>query len=194
MPMRKKGGNKGRRKTGAPTEEKLILRDEEGGEVYARVSAVCGSGRFMLKLVQYDEARTPILSPTDVMGILPGRMKFRRNKRKQFVSVNDYVLIQQRDFQTEQDKVDILHKYDSNSAKKLAKMRAVPDDVGEESQIYFGHEGDEDADGLGIGASTSGASTAGGGGSAAAEATAASGASAGAAQGGWKEGFDFDEI
>ena len=136
MPGRKKGGKHVRRKTGALTEEKLILRDESGGEVYARVSAACGSGRFMVKLVQYDETNTPILAPSEVLGILPGRM--RRRKWKHFVAVNDYVLIQQRSFQTEQNKVDILHKYDAGSAKKLAKMRAVPDDYGEE--ILFGDD------------------------------------------------------
>lgn len=183
MPGRKKGGKHVRRKTGALTEEKLILRDEGGGEVYARVSAACGSGRFMVKLVQYDETNAPILAPSEVLGILPGRM--RRRKWKHFVTVNDYVLVQQRSFQTEQNKVDILHKYDAGSAKKLAKMRAVPDDYGEE--ILFGEDDGSRVDG--VGGSADGVGSAG-------AASVADGQPAGApmTKDSWEEGFDFDEI
>ena len=122
----RKGGSKYKRgKRGAPTEEKLILRKESDGELYAKVTLACGGGRFMVRLVDYSN-QDPILASEDVMGILPGRM--RRRKWKHFVTVNDYVLIAQREFQSDNSKVDILHKYDQCSTRKLIKMGVVPDD------------------------------------------------------------------
>ena len=137
---KKGGGNKRNRKKGIQTEEKLILRNESDGELYARITKACGSGRFMIRLVQYTDNDVPVLVPTEVMGILPGRMRVR--KWRHFVTVGDYVLIQQRSFQTEQDKVDILHKYDSSSAKKLIKMSAIPDEdeIGPQSLSLHGGE------------------------------------------------------
>lgn len=148
---RKKGGGK-RKNKGVQSEEKLIIRDEGQNELYARVTASCGHGRFMVRLVQYAEDDAPVLCATPIMAILPGRMKRRRWKH--FVAPNDYVLIQQREFQTEQNKVDILHKYDNSAEKKLIKMRHIPDDdrVTMEEDMTFDVQGDAaDGDGGGLG-------------------------------------------
>ena len=62
------------------------------------------------------------------LGILPGRM--RRQKWKHFVTINDIVLVGCREFETEDRKVDILHKYTADAAKQLIKMGSIPNEDG----------------------------------------------------------------
>jgi hypothetical protein len=65
------------------------------------------------------------------MGILPGRLK--RQKWKNFVAENDYVLIAKREFQSDDNqKVDIIMKYTPEATRKLSNMNEIPS-VGDEN-------------------------------------------------------------
>tara|TARA_Y200000002_G_C22633725_1_gene643690 strand:- start:919 stop:1404 length:486 start_codon:yes stop_codon:yes gene_type:complete len=126
MPKNKKGGSKFKKsKKPVQFEEKLILAQDN--EHYAKITKVYGSGRFGLNLISKsnNDDNVQIVTTKEYMGILPGRM--RRQKWKNFISVNDIVLIALRDFQTDDTKVDILHKYKEESTKKLEQMRLIPD-------------------------------------------------------------------
>ena len=193
MPIRnRKGGSKYKKGArGAPAEEKLILRKDSDGELYAKVTKACGNGRFMVRLVHYRD-QDPVLADVDVMGILPGRM--RRRKWKHFVTVNDFVLIAQREFQSDNSKVDILHKYDPCSVRKLTKMGAVPD----EDNVDIALEDDAGASYIIDNAGKSGSGDSGGGmkiaGAMGGESAPPPAHNGPVAEDCWEEEFDFDEI
>ncbi len=63
------------------------------------------------------------LTPKEYRGRISGRM--RKQKRRNFVNKDDFVLISKRDF--EEDKVDILHVYRPEAMRKLVKMGHLPD-------------------------------------------------------------------
>ena len=80
MPGKKTSNKaKARKKTGDPVERKLVLRDDDESQVYAKVVKAYGSGRFEVALVRYIEDK-PTLNDTTVMAILPGRMKKQKWK------------------------------------------------------------------------------------------------------------------
>ena len=141
-----KGGSRHRkaRKYGAPN-EKIIMRDESQNEHYGYVSRAYGNGQFGVFLVEQDADGLHQLTEKEFRGRLSGRM--RRRKSSNFVRVNDLVLISKREFQTSDEKVDIIHVYKHDIVKKLAKMGHVPiienieDGVCEgEGNIVFAYE------------------------------------------------------
>lgn len=135
MPKNKKGGarfKKGVNNSGVQIEEKIVTRSITDNEYYAKVDKPLGSGRFMLRLVlKASDHDRPILSSMSYMGILPGRLK--RQKWKNFVAENDYVLIAKREFQSDDNqKVDIIMKYTPEATRKLSNMNEIPS-VGDEN-------------------------------------------------------------
>ena len=50
----------------------------------------------------------------------------RKQKYRNFVRSNDLVLIAKREFQTNDEKVDIIHVYKDNALRKLIRMGHVP--------------------------------------------------------------------
>jgi len=50
----------------------------------------------------------------------------RKQKFRNFVRANNLVLIAKRDFQTNDEKVDIIHVYKDDAVRKLVKMGHVP--------------------------------------------------------------------
>lgn len=121
-----RGGSKHKKaKSGQPsTSEKVVLRDESVGEYYAYVSKAYGSGHFGVHAVYSNEEGLLKLSEKEYQGRVSGRM--RKQKYRNFVRPNDLVLISKREFQTNDDKVDIIHVYKDNALHKLIRMGHVP--------------------------------------------------------------------
>ena len=150
MVKNSKGGSrfkKGAKHSGVQQmEEKLVFRNAEDDQHYAKVTQSLGSGRFVLQVVVNRSDGQPPLLDTRVnyLGILPGRMK--KQKWKHFVAPNDFVLISKREFQAaDNNKVDIVMKYSTEAVRKLSKMSEIPkgEDEGEDS-LFIGedeHEG-----------------------------------------------------
>lgn len=119
-------------------EEKVVFRNSGDDQHYAKVIQSLGSGRFILHVVvNRADGQPPLLdTSSNYMGILPGRMK--KQKWKNFVSPNDFVLISKRDFQADDNrKVDIVMKYSSEVARKLIKMNEIPKGEDEETDSMF---------------------------------------------------------
>ena len=125
MVQNKKGGSRFKKaKKYGSQNEKIIMRDENLNEHYAYVSRAYGNGQFGIFLVEQNSEGMHSLTEKEFRGRLSGKM--RRRKSSNFVRANDLVLISKRDFQTNDEKVDILHVYKHDVVKKLAKMGHVP--------------------------------------------------------------------
>jgi initiation factor 1A len=121
-----KGGSKHKKaKRNAMTQhEKIVTCDESGDEHYAYVSKAFGNGHFGVCLVMSNKDGHLALSEKEYRGRISGRM--RKQKFRNFVRTNDLVLIAKREFQTNDEKVDIIHVYKDDAVRKLVKMGHVP--------------------------------------------------------------------
>ena len=99
------------------------LRKVEDQE-YARVTAVCGSGRY--KLICLDK--------TERLGISRGKIN-----RYEKIVLGSIVLISKRDYQD--SKCDILHTYDRDEVNFLLDKGEFPSDFIQQSDI-FSHSSD----------------------------------------------------
>ena len=112
MPRNKTGGKNGKKGKNIPKPNKETIVPEEN-ELYAHVTSVCGSGRFITKATDGIE-RTSII---------------RGNMRKKvWVNRLDVVLIEPWEFETNSEvhKASIIHKYSSDEVKKLQKNGDIP--------------------------------------------------------------------
>lgn len=112
MPKNKGAGGKKFKKTKHllnSVEIKVELKQEN--EAYAIVLRLLGHGRVIVKF--YDEELKKV---REILAIIPGRLR----KRKQWVVVNNYVLISLRSF--EKDKADIIYVYSQEQMNKLNNM------------------------------------------------------------------------
>ena len=123
MARNKGGGSKHKKGKSLGQVETLLLRSEEDREFYAHVLKAYGNGQFGVRLVVSDANAQLTLTPKEYRGRISGRM--RKQKRRNFVNKDDFVLISKRDF--EEDKVDILHVYRPEAMRKLVKMGHLPD-------------------------------------------------------------------
>lgn len=146
-----KGGSRHKKakKYSAPGNERIVMRDESCNEHYAYVSRAYGNGQFGVHIVESDNESTLGLSTREFRGRISGRM--RKQKYRNFVRANDLVLISKRDFQTDDQKVDIIHVYKHDAMKKLARMGYVPlienlqnEDDCTQPTIIFSNENDLD--------------------------------------------------
>ena len=145
--------------------EKMVLCDENADEHYAYVSRAYGNGQFGVYLVQSDIEGTLSLTEKEYRGRISGRM--RKRKFRNFVRTNDLVLIAKREFQTNDEKVDIIHVYKHDVVKKLAKMGHVPmvenlqDSTNDAIQnaIVFSHEDEDTQEALATDVSTTTSTT-----------------------------------
>ena len=121
-----KGGSRHKKakKYSGPSNEKIVMRDENCNEHYAYVSRAYGNGQFGVHIVETNNENTMALTEREFRGRISGRM--RKQKYRNFVRTNDLVLISKREFQTDDQKVDIIHVYKHDAMKKLAKMGYVP--------------------------------------------------------------------
>lgn len=125
MAKNKKGGSRHKKaKNYVVQTEKIVMCDESADEHYAYVSRAYGNGQFGVFLVCSNNENVLTISKTEYRGRVSGRM--RKQKFRNFVRANDLVLIAKRDFQTNDEKVDIIHVYKHDVVKKLAKMGLVP--------------------------------------------------------------------
>lgn len=104
------------------SEEKTNTVYKTDQEEYGLVTKKLGNGRFLVKLQ---------LKKQEVIGRLCGRMKRGRNKRSNWVDEGSVVLVGIRDYQ--EDKVDIVHVYNSSEVRDLKKSGEYI----EESGIQF---------------------------------------------------------
>ena len=124
MAKNKKGGSRHKKaKNYVAQTEKIVMCEASADEHYAYVSRAYGKGQFGVFLVCSDND-SMTLSKKEYRGRISGRM--RKQKFRNFVRANDLVLIAKRDFQTNDEKVDIIHVYKHDVVKKLAKMGLVP--------------------------------------------------------------------
>jgi len=85
----------------------LLLKDEF--QEYGKVTKVCGNCRFKVLLPDMRE----------YLGVLCKRM-FKRA----WINVDQIVLVSRRDFQ--EDKVDIIHRYNDDDVRSLVQMNELP--------------------------------------------------------------------
>jgi len=100
----------------------LILKDEY--QEYGKVTKVCGNCRFKVLLPDMRE----------YLGVLCKRM-FKRA----WINVDQIVLVSRRDFQ--EDKVDIIHRYNDDDVRSLIQMKELPTGF-----TPSGHDNDEETD------------------------------------------------
>ena len=109
MPGKKKGNNK-RKKEDTKTRD---LELKENMEEYAKVISLLGDRKITVRLPH----------GTDILGVIPGKMK-----RRCMINVDDVIIVGIREFQ--QDKVDVLHKYKEDEVRKLIQYGEIPESFG----------------------------------------------------------------
>eukprot|EP01063_Lacrimia_lanifica_P038387 TRINITY_DN816_c0_g1_i1.p2 TRINITY_DN816_c0_g1~~TRINITY_DN816_c0_g1_i1.p2 ORF type:complete len:178 (+),score=110.43 TRINITY_DN816_c0_g1_i1:51-584(+) len=141
MPKNKgKGGKNRKRGTNKNEPEKRDLNLKEEGQEYGQVIKMLGNGR--LEVYCFDGQRR--------LGVICGKMR-----KKSWVSNGDVVLVGLRDFQD--SKCDVILKYLPDEAKRLQKLKEIPDHIkapGEEEgetgpkndHIVFEAGSDDDSD------------------------------------------------
>jgi len=91
-------------------EKSVLVLKQDDSESYAKVVKMLGSGRLTCKLPDGRE----------ILGIIPGRMK----KKKQWIKLNDIILVSIRDYQ--EDKADILCVYNYSDVETLKSQNLIP--------------------------------------------------------------------
>lgn len=99
--------HKGKKKS--YTTQKTIITFKDDMQEYAQIIKPLGHRRLLVLLPDHSE----------LIAHIPGRFK-----RKTWINTGDIVLISRRDFQ--EDKVDIIHKYNQCEIKFLMKEKEIP--------------------------------------------------------------------
>lgn len=97
------------------------IEEKEDGEEYGVVTKKLGSGRFMVNM-----------NGNEVQGKICGKMRRRRNKRKNWVEVDSIVLCSTREWENRESGkvvVDITYVYDDQEARQLRKQGAVSEQI-----------------------------------------------------------------
>jgi len=104
----KHGGNKAKKQKRCANEleRKLVKADEKAGEEYGIITKLLGNCRVIVKLANNEK--------NERLGIICGQMKGRV-----FIEPTDLVIVSIREFQD--NKVDIVYKYNSNEKSILKK-------------------------------------------------------------------------
>ena len=117
----KKGGKKFKKgKKQSFHEKTLIYKDPKEDQEYGKIIGACGNGRFNVSC----------FDGKDRLGIIAGNMR-----KKIWVNKDDIVLISRWDFTTDNEKCSIIHKYDSDEAKKLHKEGEFPENIKFDSEF-----------------------------------------------------------
>ena len=117
----KKGGKKFKKgKKQSNDDKKLIYKNPKEEQEYGRITSICGNGRFNVYC----------FDGKDRLGIIAGNMR-----KKIWVNKDDIVLISRWDFSTNNEKCSIIHKYDSDEAKKLHKEGEFPKNIKLDSEF-----------------------------------------------------------
>ena len=99
--------NKGKKKYRTP--EKRFLQYKDDMQEYAKITKSLGNRRL---LVMFPDE-------TEVLAHIPGRFR-----RKTWMAEGDIILVSRRDFQ--EDRVDIIHKYNPDEVRILIKEKEIP--------------------------------------------------------------------
>lgn len=110
MQKKNKGGKKFKKNKKYGNEKTTLILKQDDCESYAKVIKMLGSGRLTCKLPDGRE----------ILGIIPGRMK----KRKQWIRLNDIILVSIRDFQD--NKADVLCVYNYSEVEMLKNQSLIP--------------------------------------------------------------------
>lgn len=139
MPKNKGKGGKNRRRgknENEQTKRELDLKEE--GQEYAQVAKILGNGRIRCMCFDGKERLCNI------------RGKLRK---KVWINTGDIILLGLRDFQD--DKADVIQKYNPDEARRLKAQGHIPDNIQldadggnkEDDNIHFANDGDEIVDG-----------------------------------------------
>ena len=140
MPRGRGKGGKNRKKGKAQQmKEKRELEFKTDGQEYAQVLRLLGSARAELQC--FDGRKR--------LGTIRGAMKNRI-----WINCGDIVLVGLREFDSEDDKCDIIMKYFDEEARELQELGEIPEHVkiaeggiGLDDDEGFGDSDDEDEDG-----------------------------------------------
>ncbi len=111
MPMKKKGGKKGKRSRKAQADTREIVF-QEPGQVYGQAVRMLGNGR--LEALCFDG--------TTRLAHIRGNMR-----KKIWVSAGNILLLSLRDYQDE--KADVIHRYTDDEARQLKSYGELPNYV-----------------------------------------------------------------
>ncbi|ODQ65328.1 nucleic acid-binding protein [Nadsonia fulvescens var. elongata DSM 6958] len=127
MPKNKGKGGKTRRRGKNDNEHfkrELILKEE--GQEYAQVTKMLGNGRVACSC--FDN--------TNRLGQIRGKLR-----KKVWINQGDIILLSLRDF--EDDKADVVHKYNADEARALKAQGELPESA-KINENDFGNEGEDD--------------------------------------------------
>ena len=133
---KKKVNHKNKKATVAHSKRELLYKED--GQEYAQVLSMLGNRRVQCLCFDGKERQCTIR----------GKMCSRR---KVWIAVGDIVLVTLRDFQD--DKCDVVHKFNSDEIRKLRKKGEIPDvdinansdlELEEDDCVVFGNSGSED--------------------------------------------------
>ena len=116
----KKGGKKNH-----SFERQLIYKDPKESQEYAKITKVNGNRRFNVSC----------FDGVDRLGICAGN-----TKKRVWINNGDIVLIAKWDFETDDSKCHIVHKYEDDEVKRLKAENQFPDSI----QIEEGNEYGDD--------------------------------------------------
>lgn len=114
---KKTGKNKGRKNNNEPEKRALIFACDM--EEYAKITKCLGDRRILVILPDNSEN----------LAIIPGRFR-----KRVWMGVNDIILVSRRDFQD--NKLDVVYKYNPDEVRKLHKNKMIPDFFIETEDIY----------------------------------------------------------
>jgi translation initiation factor 1A len=110
MPKNKKGGKGAKKGKNYNTQNTQLILKENEGEEYGIVKSKNGNGRFTIYC--YDDVER--------IGIIRGK-----DRKRKWVNLEDIVLVEKWNFETDGNKCTILHTYDKNDENKLLKNNEI---------------------------------------------------------------------
>ena len=120
MPKNKRGGKGHKKRTNQDNEHKRELIFKEDGQEYAQAVRMLGNGR--LEALCFDGKTR--------LAIIRGKMR-----KKIWIHAGDIILVGLRDFQD--DKCDIIYKYDESQVLQLKSKKHIPDFIKLEDENDF---------------------------------------------------------
>eukprot|EP00904_Undaria_pinnatifida_P002292 jgi/Undpi1/12063/HiC_scaffold_4.g01761.m1 len=142
MPKNKGKGGKNRRRGKNENEEtKRELEFKEAGQEYAQASNL---HVHVVRMLGNGRAECYCYDGVTRLGHIRGKMR-----KKVWVSAGDIVLVGKRDYQD--DKVDIIHRYNADEARNLKQYGELPEHARiNETAVDLAMEGDGAEDDIGI--------------------------------------------
>jgi len=114
--MPKNGGGKQKKKNKhlLQVTRQLFIPENKDGQFYAIVNKLLGNRRIRISYIDPKEGLK------ETLAIIGGGLK----RKKQWVKVNNYIVISLRDF--EESKCDVIHVYNDSEMNELRKYNYIP--------------------------------------------------------------------